>query len=370
MVTSLFIRKKNDKYVVICEYRDKETKKKKQKQMAAFVRKKDATVFLSEKKIELGHGYFVTPTSTNFNNYLNTWNDLRKDTIAIATYDYYKSMIRCHYSTDTKIGSANLQEVTPLMLNQFFKSLRAAGLAENTVAKHYKFLHKAFEDAIRNQMVQKKPTDYSEKVQAKKSDISTCLTKNEAQELVRLSIDTRYELPINFALGLGLRSGECFGLRWSDIDFESNTIKIRQTITQDKSTREIFFKEPKTTSSKRTLIIPDALALMLKRHKLKQKQNKYDLIFINTKEMPILPCDFSSNFSKFIKNNGLRHIRFHDLRHTNASLHLLAGTDLKVTSKNLGHSTIGITADLYTHVLEELDQNAANAINDVLYENL
>lgn len=369
MVTSLFIRIKNKKYTVVCEYRDAITKKKKQKQLGRFDTKRAAKLCLADEKVKLARGLFVQPHNILLYDYLIDWNNRRKDKLSITTYNYYNEMINCKYNKDTLLGNTKLQDLNAIMVENFYSELKNQGLANNTIAKHHKLLNKALDDAKKKQLIFKNVCEYVERVKTKKSNVSRSLTQNEVQKLLEASKNTIYEAPINLALGLGLRSGEVFGLTWDNIDFEKNTVKIDKVIALNKATREVFFKEPKTISSARTILMPATLSQFLKKYKLKQVPNDYNLVIVNKYSKPYPPSNFSKSFQGFLEKNKFDHLRFHDLRHTNASLHLLAGTDLKVTSKNLGHSSIGITADLYTHVLQELDEAAATNINLMLYEN-
>ncbi len=368
MMISLFIRKKNNKFCVIYEYRDEVTKKRRQKQLGAFEKKKDANTLLAEERLKIDRGLFVKPNlEIKLHDWLVQWNNEREDKISITTYSYYKSMIKNRYNKKSRLGNINIKDITPNAIEVFYSELRKEGLAKNTIAKHHKMLNKAFVDAKRRQLIYKNPCEYVEKPASSKSTISKILTVKEAKLLLDEVKNTPYELPVNLALGLGLRAGEIFGLTWDNINFENKTIFINKSLALNKETNELFFKDPKTASSKRRLFIPEHLNELLKKYKEKQKENAYNLVLVNRYNKPQNPGNFSKTFGDFLKRNKLEQIRFHDLRHTNASLHLKAGTDLKVTSKTLGHSTIGITADLYTHVLQELDQSAANNINSILY---
>lgn len=369
MITSLFIRNRNKKFAVICEYRDEITKKKKQKQLGSFTKKRDANIFLADQKVKLDRGLFVIPKDIILYDYLVTWNDLRKEKISLTTFNYYRDLIKKFNPDNNRdnIGRIKLQDLTPIMVEKFYIDLKKYGLANNTIVKYDKMLRKALGDAKRKQIIYKNVCDYVERIPVKKSTIAKTLNKEQAQKLLNLSIGTAYEIPINLALGLGLRSSEVFGLTWDKIDFKKNTIRIDKVTAIDRATRRVFFKEPKTRTSIRTIVIPKTLSKLLKEYKLRQEPNKYNLVLTTINGEPFCSATFSKNFQYFLESNEFEHIRFHDLRHTNASLHLLAGTSMKVTSQNLGHSTINITADLYTHVLAELNTTAANNIDNILY---
>lgn len=134
---------------------------------------------------------------------------------------------------------------------------------------------------------------------------------------------------------------------------------------------EFIFKEPKSDSGERTLIMPDSLITILKEHSKKQNINKLslgseydnnDLVYCREDARPIIPGSFSHSFSAFLKEYDLKKIRFHDLRHTHASLLLKYGVQAKVASRRLGHPTIGITMDLYSHVYNESEVEATDKI--------
>jgi integrase len=174
-------------------------------------------------------------------------------------------------------------------------------------------------------------------------------------------------------VGLGLRRGEVLGLKWDDVDFEKNNISIKRSLLPDKT--GYIISNVKTAKSKRTIAVPINIINCLKREKLRQAENKLflgegyndlDMLCSNDDGTPITPHAFNHRFSNLLKENNLPHVRIHDLRHTNASLMLKQGISMKVASDRLGHTTIGITMDLYTHVDEELQQDAADRLNNIL----
>ncbi|MFN1873244.1 site-specific integrase [Clostridioides difficile] len=182
------------------------------------------------------------------------------------------------------------------------------------------------------------------------------------------------EMPILLMLLLGLRIGEVAGLKWSDVDLDNSIININQILIYANS--KIIFKEPKTEKSKRTLSVPKELIEKLKIEKLKQNkmklqgtlENENNLVCLNTNLKPWIPTTLSKTFHNFIKRNNLRNIRVHDLRHTNASLLLLGGTNMKVVSERLGHTDIKITMNRYSHVLEEMDKEASDNLSKLLFK--
>lgn len=363
---SYFIIEKNNKFVVVYQYKDIQTGKRKQKQIRRFDKKKEAKSFLIQERAKLNQAYNLIATDLKVYDYLKNWNALRKDRLSVTTYNYYNSMINNRLNYDSKLGNMKMFEVTPNHIEIFYSDLLKE-LSNNSAVKYHRMLSKAFGDAKRKQMIIRNPLEFVEPLKSTKSDTAQILTLEEAQKLIEISAGTKFEVVINLALGLGLRAGEICGLKWDKVDFKNNTILIDTVTFCDKSNRIVKFKEPKTKSSRRLLNVPETIMRLLKVYKLRQEPNDYDLLFVKMNQEPMSSDSLSRNFKDFIRANGFKEIRFHDLRHTNASLHLLAGTDLKVTSRILGHSTIGITADLYTHVLDELNKSAAINMNNMLY---
>lgn len=191
--------------------------------------------------------------------------------------------------------------------------------------------------------------------------------------VLNVAKDTPYELPIALAGICGLRRGECLGLKISDIDFSTKTIKIsRQLILLRK---QIVESEPKSTDSNRVIAVPDMVMEIIQKqirvnnHYKQLLQNEYfdkGYLICHNNGTPIRPDYLTKNFANFIQSKGLKKIRFHDLRHTCASLMLKSGVAMKTASEILGHSSISITADLYTHVLQDTKQVAANQIEQLL----
>ena len=167
------------------------------------------------------------------------------------------------------------------------------------------------------------------------------------------------------------------GLRWGDISFENKQLSVAQNLVY--ANKQYFFKTPKTESGIRTIDLPSSLLPLLTKHKKQQLEFKLlfgsdyhdnNLIVCNPNGDPIMPGSFSHKYHRFLEKNGIRICRLHDLRHTNASLMLQYGVSPKVMSARLGHSNIGITMDLYTHVIGNLQEEASNKIEEQLFQKL
>ncbi|KYN77137.1 recombinase [Clostridium sporogenes] len=370
---NVFIRKRGNKHVVTLEYRDKQSGKRKQKALGSYDKKKEAEDALIEEKSKIINGNFIIPEKITFEQYLKQWLEQHKNNLSVTTYTRYKYIIDKQISPD--IGEIELQKLTPLHLENFYYSMLKT-LNPKTVLQYHRVIHKALNKAYKLQIINKNISNLVELPKIKKYKAKS-LTIKEVKQFLEVSKDTRVEIPINLAIVLGLRAAEILGLSWDNVNFCENTIVICKTLVKDKINKTLVFKEPKSETSIRTLTVPEQLMSLLKEHKKKQKQlqlksygafkNEFNLVFTKLNGNPMASDSLSSIFRDFINRNNLPNIRFHDLRHTNATLMLASGTSMKVASTRLGHSTIGITMDLYTHVLQGLEKEAAKNISDLIY---
>ena len=271
----------------------------------------------------------------------------------------------------------------------FFKDTKMENLTIHQILRYLNYLYENFtvesaktrfgffrsvvKECYRMKEIKENLCDFVKSPKKEASSIADVYTREEILQLFKLLEDKHFELPILLIVLLGLRKGEAYGLTWDDIDFDNNTVKIEQiSIYLDGS---LIFKSPKTTDSKRLLSAPIELMNKLKKEKLKQNElklqgvleNKYNLVCLNKELKPYKNDDLNRYYRKFCKENNFRQLRIHDLRHTNATLLLLSGTDMKTVSGRLGHTDIKITMNKYSHVLEEMDRKASENLSNILF---
>ncbi|MGL5330274.1 MAG: site-specific integrase, partial [Peptostreptococcaceae bacterium] len=198
--------------------------------------------------------------------------------------------------------------------------------------------------------------------------------KEDMIKLLEISRGTYLELHINLAIGLGLRISEILGLTWDNIDFNENTITIDKITVRNNG--EVILKNPKTETSERTISVPVEVMMMLKNHKRKQFESKLkgeiknnmNLLFFDKNEKPIAQDVLSKKFNKFLQENNLQHIRFHDLRHSHVTLLINSKVPIKVISERVGHSSVNTTLNIYAHALKEMDSEASDKISENLFK--
>jgi integrase len=201
----------------------------------------------------------------------------------------------------------------------------------------------------------------------------TTLSPDEVSLLLQHAQGNDYYSVIYTAISTGLRRNEILGLRWRDVDLLMASISVSQVLYKGKG--RIEMKEPKTEHSRRRVAMTPKLAIYLREHKERQEQvmrrslTLDDLVFSHPDGTPLDPSTVSHSFNKIVKAAGLK-VRFHDLRHSCASLMLREGIHPKIVSEMLGHSSVAITLDIYSHVTPGLQEAAAKSLNEVLPEGI
>jgi integrase len=359
---------------------DELTGKKKYKWFGGYKTKKEAQKDLPSMLTKFENDDFIMPDDLKVSEYLTDWLDTYgKEHLARTTFENYRMNVEKHIIP--YLGSIKLQELKPMHISKFLTIMtregrhdKKGGLSKGTVLKIHKILTRALNNAVKLQMLEKNPAVY---VDAPKIDnaATNVLSLDEIHKFFEIIEDTPMEVPCKLAIGLGLRRGEIFGLKWEDIDFDNSTITIKRTLAR--ITGEIFFKEPKTQKSRRTLILPQDLIDMLRKHRKKQLEyklllgreyNENNLICCKTTGEPINPNTFSGAFRDFLRRYDLPIVRFHDLRHTFATVLMANNISPKIASSVLGHTNISTTMDLYSHVLVDMKKDVADTIGDVIFK--
>jgi integrase len=327
---------------------------------------------------ELDTGTYVEPAKFTVAQYLQKWlDDYCKVNLAPSTFVSYERIIKKHIIPS--LGYINLPKLQPLQIQSYYsKALQEGrrdgkgGLSARTVQYHHRVLREALQHAMKWQLVGRNVADSVEAPRSVRPGVQT-LTPAQVHVLLKAVADHKDYALIYTAIYTGMRQGELLGLSWEDVKLKDKTITITRAI--ERLPKQGFtFKTPKNKKG-RTITMPPTLIEVLKKHKKELAENrllfgkgynKMNLVFSNEKGNPQDATILTHRFKALVKRLGLPDIRFHDLRHTCASLLLSQGVHPKVVQERLGHETISVTLDTYSHVLPGLQEEAAQKIEKAL----
>lgn len=254
-----------------------------------------------------------------------------------------------------------------------------AGLSPQTVVHIRTTLNTALRQAINDRLLSWNPLSSVKRPKVHRR-IFTQLTPEQARSFLTAAENFRLGAAFAIGLSLGLRKGEVLALRWSDVDFQAQTLRVEQTIQRVRSkfsgTAGFLIAEPKTERSRRTLVLPAMLIPLLRRHRARQAQehlaagadwhNTGDLIFTTPHDRPVEHGDVQAEFKATLAAAGLPDIRLHDLRHALATFLIAQGLPLRLVMEVLGHSTIALTANTYGHIERGMMAEAASRMDALL----
>ena len=299
-----------------------------------------------------------------------------KNSVELSTYSGYELTIRKRLLPYFEPKHLTLRELSPMDIQEYYQySLNVEGVSANTVIHRHANIRKALQYAVQMGLIEFNPAD---RVQRPKKAAFVGGVYNEAEldELFRAVRGDAIELAVILGAFYGLRRSEIVGLRWEAVDFERKTFTICHTATEvvvDGKTVVVDKDRPKTKSSCRTLPMVAPFETLLLRMKAEQEENRrvcgsayctdyLDYVYVDALGSRITPNRISDRFPAVLKKNGLRKIRFHDLRHSCATLLYANGVSLKEIQEWLGHSNISTTSNIYTHLDFNSKVSSANAI--------
>lgn len=313
-----------------------------------------------------------------FADYLLEWLEIAKGRLAHATYGAYQGLLKSTIVPYFRKKKLTLRELEARHLQMFYSEMLRR-VTPNTVIHYHAVIHSALKYAVKTDMLIQNVADKVDRPR-KNSFQPVFLSADEMQKMFEALRGTKLELPVLVAAFYGLRRGEVVGLKWDAIDFERNTITIKHIVTNakiDGKCEIVCADRAKTKSSLRSLPLVSNIREKLLALREQQKENrrvcgncyskKYDgYVFVDAMGNIFNPRSVTANFSKLLEQNGLRHIRFHDLRHSCASLLLANDVPLKHIQEWLGHSDIGTTANIYSHLDYKSKITSANVMDNIL----
>jgi integrase len=306
--------------------------------------------------------------------YLERWLAHVRGRVRTVTFEGYAGLIRRHALP--RLGSTRIGELTPLDVQELYDSLlvdpaEGRRLAAGTVLNLHLVLTQAFGQAVRWRLLPSSPVAGAQPPRPRRPP-RIVVDAALLERLLAAVAGTWLELPAAVAAATGMRRGEILALSWDACDEGLTTLRVRRTLQPTKE--GLVFEEPKTPRSRRTVVLPRYLTPYLERQRADQRRRReeagggweeHGLVVDRGDGRPVNPDTLSSAWSRRLRGRKLPPVRFHDLRHCHATLLLTQGVHPKVVSERLGHASVGITLDTYSHVLPTLQQGAAEAFDQL-----
>lgn len=358
-----------DKWFYMLDLGKDEKGKRKQKKKSGFKSEREAKKALTLAQADVYKGTYLEPSKMPFRQYLDEWFNTKKKSISRQTIDVYRLYLDKYIIPF--LGDITLTDLKTIHINKFINNMHDRDYSASTIKKAMNIIKNALEHAIDTELINKNIAKKATLPKENKVEI-TVWNEEEVNSFLKVAKQHRHYPIFYLALTTGMRQGEILGLRWRDIDFYNHSLTINQVLSHD---GKEMIKGAKTKTSNRTIDLSDSTIKILKTHKkiiIQEKLNSigyqdFDLVFCTPIGTPVHPSNLRNRtFNKLIEKAKIPKIRFHDLRHTHATLLLSKGVNIKVISERLGHSNIRITLDTYSHMLPTMQKDAIEKLDSMI----
>ena len=313
------------------------------------------------------------PAKQTVRQFLTPWLETSAPSRKPRTNKRYRELVELHVLP--QIGRIQLTKLTPMDVQAVYTDMLKKGLSPTTVQQVHAILHKAFKTAVGWNLMYRNPTDYAERPRVEYREVHV-LNAEQVRAFLDAAKGTRYEALFVLAVTTGMRQGELLGLRWQDLDLDASLIHVRHAMQRIDG--EWRFVEPKSAKSRRQIGLGPMAIEALRYHRGKQVEDRFavggvwqdmSLVFCNELGRPVEVSNLTNRyFQPLLKKAGLPIVRFHDLRHTAATLMLNARIDAKVVSAVLGHSQVAFTMDRYMHVDLRMQSELGRSLDSMLMD--
>lgn len=377
-------RGKNSYTIVLSMGYDPVTHKRRQQWVSVKGTKKDAERRLAELVHQIDNGGFVRPSKLTVAQFLEQWlSDYCRPNVGKKTFYGYGDIVHGRLIPD--LGSIPLTELKPEPIQRLYAKWMQSGrldgkgaLSPRSVQRYHQCLHRALKIAMEWGLLSRNPADAVKPPKVQSREMHT-LDEDGTRKVLEAASGTAYYPLFYLALSTGMRRSELLALRWCDIDLLLGQVFVSRSLhhLRDGSTD---IRTPKTAKGRRTIALPPSAILVLRNHKEKQEatsaaigrtMQETDLVFCHLQNgSPLLPDTATRAWIRLARKQGLAGTRLHDLRHTHASMMLKQGIHPKIVQERLGHASIGITLDTYSHVAPGLQAAAAARFDEGLQATL
>jgi integrase len=374
------VKRGKDSYTIVLNLgKDQETGKRKQQWVSVKGTKKEAEKRLTELLSQVENGIFIKPNKSTLAEYLKIWlKDYAWPNLSPKTAEGYEYIIESHLIPS--LGKLTLTQLKPEHLQRYYTDKLSSGrvdgkggLSPKTVRHHHITLHGALQSAVKWGLLARNPADAVDAPRFQRPEMNI-MNADEINTFLEAAKDTPFYTLFYLALFTGMRRSELLALRWSDIDLMLCQLYVSRSLHQLKN-GDVIYRQPKSDKSRRMIALTPSTAIVLREQREHQNSEKLlqvlpvsddDLVFSQPDGSPYRPDTITHAWIKLARKTGLRGIRLHDARHTHASLMLKQGIHPKIVQERLGHSSIQITLDTYSHVAPGLQEAAAQRFDEVL----
>ena len=339
--------------------------------------KKKAEKILQQRIEEYESSMQPSPENPPFADWMLKIVEDKKGTVASTTYNGYCDMVRLHIAPYFEERNILLNKVTAGMLEDYYQYKLKEGLSPNTIHKHHALIHTALKKAYKLEYVQKNVAELADTPKRTKKTTPDPYNETELVQLLQVFREDVLFYVVAVAVIFGLRRSEILGLRWNRLDLDNGIMRIDTTVLRcvedGKVITEICDSTKTETSCREFHLTPAQIALF---EELKEKQEDYrcffgkdyskeytDFVFLDEKGVLLQPDYVTHHFKKVIRKNGLREIRFHDLRHSCATFLLYSDCNIKDIQEWLGHAQYQFTADTYVHADKRMKLKIAEKLD-------
>lgn len=310
------------------------------------------------------------------NKYFDRWlSTAAKPRLSERTFQDYEDLLRRYIRP--AMGNKRLSDLRPLDVQALYSDMQERGLSARTVRYTHAVLSSGLKQAIKWGLMTRNPASMAELPKQTRKEMQS-LSPESAAKFLAAAVKDKWGIIFSFALVTGMRPEEYLGLQWKDVDFQSGLVTVQRTLCWRRRGGGWYFGEPKTSRSRRSIPLPYSIIGVLAEHKRHQAEKRlrmgpsyqnYDLVFNSDNGGPLLPQNlFRRHFKPILKEAGLdQSIRMYDLRHSCATLLLASNENPKVVSERLGHASITLTLDTYSHVLPSMQKEASDKLERMLF---
>jgi len=345
--------------------------KRKQQWVSVKGNKKDAEKRLSEMLHQIDTGSFMRPGKTTVADFLERWIEDHQRNLSPRAAERYGRIVRTHLVPN--FGNITLTQLKPEHLQKVYAAMQKQGLSPRTVRYHHAVMHVALKTALKWGLIVRNPADAVDPPKIHRNDMQTW-DEQEINQFLEGAKETPYYTLFYTVLFTGMRRSELLGLKWSDVDLIQPQVSVSRSLHQ-LTDGSFVFTEPKSAKSRRNIALTPSNALLLKEHQEKQRLDRAmlgmgwsndDLVFGTLDGKPRIPDTITKVWERLAAHAGVKVIRFHDARHTHASLWLKLGIHPKIVQERLGHASIQMTLDTYSHVAPGLQEAAALRFDELV----